>query len=94
MNIITNHAVRFFKFRDEVPARILAQDFGHLDADESCGEFIQYRRQWYHLSDFLRTSGQLADMGYQGVVADSYYSGVALRVSNDGETYKIATILT
>ena len=85
--ITTNNHWRDFKYRDEVPAKILADEFDYLDADTLDG-FIHYRGYWYHTCDFMRTPG---DHEWDGSHPDSAFSGVLIKLSNDGETYQIAT---
>jgi len=91
MNIVTNHHKRQFAYRNEVPANVLADQFDHLDAADVDG-FFRYRRYWYHVSDFtVSTSPELAD--WHGFHADSFFSGIAIRISEDGETYQVGLIL-
>lgn len=98
--IATNHHARHYLHRSEVPQRVLDQDFDWLDEEDSHDGFIFYRRRWYHLSEFMRAPD---DLDWHGVHSDSaffferariYRSAVAIRVSDDGETYKIATVTT
>jgi hypothetical protein len=84
MKVISNHHSHPFVYRLDVPDEILADQFDHLDPDEMDG-FLRYRGCWYHLSDFLR----MDDPYWQGIATDSYFSGVVIRVSSDGETYQI-----
>lgn len=80
---------RNFKYRYEVPKRVLKDQFDHLSDDDMDGYF-KFRRYWYHLSDFERTSIP----GWDGVHGDSYFSGVLLKVSKDGEQYQAALALS
>lgn len=52
--------------------------------------FIYYKRTWYHVSEFVRTPDHDEWHGYKG---DSFFSGVLIRLSNDGEQYRIATFI-
>lgn len=95
----SNQHWRPFVYRSEVPAKVLADRFGHLP-DEYDG-FLCYRGWWYHLSDFLSaggygrtrpTTGMLAHWdGYHG---DSFFSGVVINVSEDGAEYQIGTYVS
>lgn len=92
MTIRTNRQWRQFKYREEVPAKVLADQFDWTDRDHKehgdySDGFIHYRGVWYHLADFERTS--LA--GWDGQHCDSFFSGVLVKVAPDGETYQIAT---
>lgn len=86
MKIRTNRQWRHFLYREEVPADVLASQFDWLDAD-TCDGFIRYRGWYYHLSQFERREVD----GWHGVAPDSYFSGVLIRLSDDGETYQIGT---
>ena len=64
--------------------RDLFNDAGYSDG------FIRYRGFWYHLADFERRSiGE-----WHGQHCDSFFSAVLVRVSDDGETYRIGTATT
>lgn len=54
--------------------------------------FIKYKGQYYALNEFM-TIEHAGDVfkGWHGYLSDSYFSGVLLRVSDDGEQYQIAT---
>ena len=92
MKVRTNNHWRDFKYRDEVPANVLADQFDWTNdwyaqyGDYSDG-FIEYRGFWYHLGDFMRGGVE----GWHGVHADSFFSGVVIRLSEDGEQYQIGT---
>lgn len=87
----TNHAYRFFVYRSDVPAKVLADQFDHLAEDDALDGFFCYRGRWYHLSDFMRFdhNEDLAD--WDGYAADSMFSGVVIKLSDDCERYKVAT---
>ena len=95
--IITNNHERSFLYRSDVPADILESQFDYLDADTFDG-FIQYRGHWYHTSCFMRFGYPFNQMplwtheqGWHGYSSDSFFSGVLIKLSDDGETYQIAT---
>jgi hypothetical protein len=95
VKIRTNRAWHEFKLREDVPKRVLKRQFdwtnkAHaLHCDYSDG-FISYKGCWYHLSQFERTTVD----GWTGQHCDSFYSGVLIRLSSDGERYQIATFTT
>jgi len=89
MEIITNNQERHFLYGYEVPEEVLNDEYDHLSDDEKTHGFIYYKGRYYHTSDFQQSHMTEWD----GVVFDSYFSGVAIKLSDDGETYKIATIL-
>jgi len=82
-----------FVYGYDVPKSVLKNQFDYLDdpaADvetEYFDGFFQYRGNWYHRDDFMRTTGLMAKLGWDGVVSDTYFSGVLIALSNDGEEY-------
>jgi len=95
MKIYTNKHNRQFKYRSEVPEKILADDFNWLNEDNGFDGFIYYRDRWYHLSEFMRIENNSPfDKYWQGYISDSFFSGVLIRFNDDGETYQIATYIS
>lgn len=90
IRIITDNKYKPFKYSYEVPKRVL-EDY----EDESYG-FILYRKRWYHLSNFMRIdeNNPFHVLGYDGYLSDSFFSGVLIKLSRDGEAYKIATFIS
>tara|TARA_R100001082_G_C4345744_1_gene152204 strand:+ start:179 stop:502 length:324 start_codon:yes stop_codon:yes gene_type:complete len=106
LRIITNHQPRPFLTRWDVPESVLASDFDWLDPEEP-GSFFCYRGRWYELSEFRgpldlsnlhafsdETATELADNEWDGAAADSYFSGVVIRLSDDGEEVTVGTYLS
>ena len=100
MEIITNYHWRNFLYGYELPESALA-DFDWLDNAES-ESFIFYRGNYYHLSEFMVVNkygipivdGQpVSFLDWHGYFADSFFSGVLIRVSDDGEQYQVATYI-
>ena len=85
--IKTNHHERLFSYAYEVPESVLKSDFDYLEDGE--GTFFKYKGWWYSLDQFTATSGP--DDEWDGYHADSYFSGVCIKVSDDCETYKVGT---
>ena len=96
MQIITNNAERQFLYGYDVPDSIHAE-FDHLDDDSRQDGWIHYHKCWYHVSDFMVLNefyGQPDDfIDWHGYSSDSFFSGVLIRISDDGETYQIATYI-
>jgi hypothetical protein len=88
--IITNHHWRDFLYRNEVPEKVIRIDFDWLD-DEVFDGFIFYRHNYYHVSEFIR-SIQFKD--WHGCSPDSFFSGILIKLSDDGEQYQIATYIS
>jgi len=90
VTIKTNRQWRSFRFRYEVPAKVLTKQFDWTNPEDYSDNFLCYRGHWYHLSEFMRGGPE----GWQGCAADSYFSGVLINVSQDCEQYQIATYLS
>jgi hypothetical protein len=88
MTTITDRKWKPFKYRYEVPDRVLQSQFDHLNEDEMDG-FLRYRRRWYHLTDFMHSNIE----GWHGQHTDSFYSAVLIEISRDGEEYRIGTYI-
>lgn len=84
----TNHNWRPFLTRADVPKDVLSSQFDWLSPEETFG-FIRYQGQWNHLSQFERTPASLE--GWTGYWASSMTTGLAVKVSNDGDSYQIAS---
>ena len=94
LQVITNNHWNQFKYGYEVPESVLS-DFDYLDEDEKHDGFIHYRNRWYHTSDFTRISdGSPFESKWHGQHGDSYFSGVLIELSDDGEGYRIGTYLS
>mgnify|MGYP003659991995 CR=1 FL=1 len=97
IKIITNNHNRPFIYRHDVPQRVLNADLDWTSEDEYDG-YIHYKGTWYHRSQFMRVGypgpmGQTDENGYHGYHGDSFFSGIAIRLSDDCETYQIATFI-
>ena len=94
LQIITNHANRPFKYGYEIPKKVRKQDYNHLTEDETEDGWIHYRGSYYHISDFMRLGDNhpFSDQ-WNGYISDSYFSGILINISEDGEFYRIATYL-
>ena len=86
LNIRTDGKWHDFKYRDEVPAKVLRNEFDYQGADVSDGYF-KYKDAWHHLDQFMRTD---EPKGWDGILNYSFSSGLLIKVSRDGEQYKIA----
>ena len=91
----TDYKFKSFKYRSEVPAKVLKSQFAHLSEDDG---FFNYRNYWYHVSDFMRleSSSSFEDcpIRVDGYLSDSAFSGILIQVSNDGHReicYKAAS---
>ena len=89
--IITDHKWKQLKYGYEVPASVL-EDCDHLEDDEKMDGWIYYRSRWYHVSDFIMFYPNY--FGYDGYLSDSFFSGVLIKLDDDGESCKIATYIS
>ena len=86
--ITTDHKWKPFVYRYDVPESVLADQFDYQDPNETIDGFFCYRGTWYHLDQFMRVGypgpfGQTDENGYHGFAGDSYFSGVAIKLSED-----------
>lgn len=95
MEIITNNQWRDFLYGYETPESVLESDFDYLEESEQTDGFIKYRGNYYHISQFmiLPDTCDIPDT-WQGIEQDSAFSGVLVRISDDGEQYQIATFIS
>ena len=93
MKIITDH-----KWRDIVLGQDLTKkqrkEFDYItDEDFDYSGFVKYRGVIYDIGEFMFTDW--ADWhDYDGYMSDSFFSGVLIKLSEDGEQCKIATYLS
>jgi len=86
--ITTNHHWYSFKCRNEVPKKILDDQFDYLDENCSYNSFLKYKGTWYHISDFSIGAPEKWD----GYYAHSYSYAVVIKISEDNaESYQIGT---
>ena len=97
MKIITNHhnhdLFHFHDFSDQEQQQ-LRNDYDWMESDlETNYGFFRYKNSIYHLQDFTSLHGDNyceQFKGYDGVLSDSYFSGVLIKLNPDNESIKIA----
>ena len=96
MKIITDHKWKPFTYRCDVPESILGDQFDWTNEEEHTDGFFKYRKWWYHLGDFMRVDPVIQNemKEWHGIAHDSYFSGVLIKLSDDGEEYMIATVFS
>ena len=90
ISIKTDGKWKEFKYIDEVPRKIIHDQFSHLDEETTDG-FFKYNNYWYHTTDFMRMESRDQFPGWDGYSSDSYFSGVLIQLSPDGQQYRIGT---
>jgi hypothetical protein len=91
MKIRTNNQWRNFCYREDVPAKVLESQFDYQDPDDTVDGFFQYRGYWYHVDQFMRCE---AMPDWDGAHGDSFFSGILIKFSPDGEQFKVATYIS
>jgi hypothetical protein len=102
MKIITNHQYRYFLYGYEVPEKIRKCEFDYMD-DETFSEesFILYKDEYLSMSNFIRIVGPTENCrfayidysgdlnGWNGILTETGFSGLLIKVGDHGDTYKI-----
>lgn len=90
--IVTNNVPRDLIEAWELTAKEREQfdyhDWAALDRGEDSAAFFRYKGELYDLGNFM--AGMLP--GWDGVQADSYFSGVAVRLVDNGERVVVALV--
>ena len=59
----------------------LRAEFDYMeDADFESAMFFNYRGQVYALADFLRTEGDILRDGWQGILNETFFSGIVVKI--------------
>ncbi len=91
VKVKTDKKWKDFVYRHDVPEKILKNEFDWLDEEQEDG-FLKFLGTWYHTSMFMRMNDSDPKSplkGWDGYHGDSYFSGVVIKLSSDGEKYKI-----
>ena len=88
--LYTDNKWKDFVYGIDVPKRVL-KDFDHVEDAESSYGFFKYKKEWYHTSQFVRLpSGSELNKDWDGVDNWSWSNGLLIKLSRDGEQYKVA----
>ena len=95
MQVISNFNWRNFIYGYELPESVRA-DFDYLDDDEfATRDFIKYRGVYYDTCEILRVPETDSELSYwDGYSPDTYFSGIVVKFSDDGEQYQIGRYLS
>jgi hypothetical protein len=72
----------------QVPKKVLAA-YDWLDEDAKMDGWVKYKNEYLHLSDFERLSDSVLGRDWNGAHPDSFFSGTVIKMTDDGEEYKI-----
>lgn len=87
MRIRTDHRWKTFRYGNEVPRRV-HEEYDYLDEGARYDHWLRYRKRWYHISEFnICTDDQFGD--WHGYLGDSFFSGILIKVADDGERYMV-----
>lgn len=89
VKVTSNHQWRDFSYRHEVPQEVLDDEFDYQDEDEVFDGYFFYKGSWYHLDQFMAVPRGMFLGDWDGYLNDSMFSGVVIRVSDDGEQYQV-----
>lgn len=89
--IRTNRKWRDFTYRSDVPEKVLADQFDYQDAEAVSDGFFRYLGTWYHTDQFMRfeSAGDSPLKDWHGYAGDSFFSGVVIRIHEDGDRYQV-----
>ena len=86
MNITTDNKWKQFIYGYELTPKE-RKEFDYMTDEEiDSTNFLRYRKWVYSINDFMRS--EHFD-GWHGYYSGSFFSGVLIELSNDGESYKI-----
>jgi hypothetical protein len=98
IKLITDNKWKHFKYGNEVPKKVMETQFDYLSEEKQFDYFIQYRKRWYHIDDFLVISkhSPLKELKgeWHGYMPDSFFSGIVIQISDDNESYIIGTYIS
>lgn len=91
MKIKTDRKWKNVIYGYELP-RKWRSEFDWLPDDEyEMGAFVKYKGNVYHNSEFIRIEACAPKefRNWDGYISDTFFSGVVIRFSDDGEKYQI-----
>jgi hypothetical protein len=96
MKLITNNQPRLLIDAYELTATERTEfdylDWQAIDQGNDSATFFRYRGRLYDLGEFMRSTDPNLK-GWHGYAADSFFSGVVIKLSDDGDYVTVATYL-
>jgi len=86
MEIVTNKRPRLLLDFDQLTERE-QRDFDHDDAET--GSYVRYKGKIYSLDEFAVAPENLRKRGWDGVVSDSHFSGVLIRLGEHDDPDRV-----
>ena len=88
LTIKTNNQFRELLYWHELTEKEQTE-FDYDGAEDST--FFRYKGYTYTLCDFMRVEREGPFKGWDGILSDSFFSGVLVKFSDDGDAVKVAT---
>lgn len=90
ITVKTDNKWRNLRYGYELPKK-QRKEFNYLNDEEfETRNFAKYRGNYYDIGEFTTTSNMSMFKGiWDGYMSDSYFSGVLIKLSSDGERYKV-----
>ena len=90
LTIKTDHKTRPLLYWHELPAKA-QKEFDYLDSEDKqqSAMFVKYKNWHYDISEFMRCTGELSDLDWDGYSSDSFFSGVLLKFDKSDNDYVI-----
>lgn len=89
LKITTDHKWKPFKYRQEVPKKVIKSQFDYQDGEECIDDFFCYKGNWYHIDQFMTVGDNSPLKGWDGYSSDSFFSGIVIKLKPDGEEYMV-----
>ena len=84
MQIISNGVARDMVSFYDLPLAVQDQVSQNYENANQFG-WVSYKGDWYCMEDFMRVDKDSPLVGWDGYLPDTYFSGVVIRLVDDGE---------
>jgi len=82
--IITNNQPRGLLYWEEL-TKEEQNEFGGVILNDEGVDFVKYKGTAYRLADFVVVPDLSAVHGWDGVISDTFFSGILVKFTEDGE---------